>query len=156
MQFPPDPGSPWFFAFFAVMWFGVSGLLAHLSGWSSMATRWRAPEDLAGERLRMQSASIGFRYFPVGYGSCLTVTVSERGLGLRLWFIFRFLSPPLFIPWSQVASVKEQRLLFFRHAIVQPQDHWSRIKLYGPAARAVLTASKGHVRDAPNPGRKWI
>ena len=148
MQIAPDPSSPWFMAFFAVLWFGVTGLLAVCSGWTSFAKQWRAHEIPSGERFRMRSGSIGMRFLPVGYGNCLTVTVSDRGLGLSLLFPFRFLSPPLFIPWSQISCVKEGRFLFLRHVVIQPVNHWSRIKLYGAVAENVLEASKGRVRRA--------
>lgn len=130
------------------MWFGVTGLLSALSGWRGFAERWRAREEPVGERFRMRSASIGLRFFPVGYGNCLNVTVSERGLGLSLFFLFRFLSPPLFIPWSEVSEVKEGTFLFFRHVVVQPKNHWSRIKLYGAVAEKVLSASRGRIHRA--------
>lgn len=98
MQNPFDPSSPWFVVFFAAIWFGITGLLAIFSGWSSFATQWRAQVAPAGERFRMRSASIGMPFLPVSYGNVLTVTVSEHGLGLAVLFPFRFLSPPLFIP----------------------------------------------------------
>lgn len=148
MSFPPDPSSPWFLAFFAAMWFGACGLLAVLSGWASFASEWRALAEPKGDRFRMRSGSIGMRFFPVGYGNCLTVTVSEQGLGLSLLFLFRFMCPPLFIPWSQIASVKEGRFLFVQHVVVQPANHWSRIKLYGAVAERVLAVSKGRIRGA--------
>jgi hypothetical protein len=148
MSLPPDPSSPWFIVFFAAMWFGVTGLLAVLSGWTSLATYWRAQGALAGERFRITSASMGVRLLPVGYGNCLSVTVSDRGLGVSLFFLFRFLCPPLFIPWSDISSVTEGRFLFFRYVVVQPADHWARIKLYGRVVEKVLAASRGRTRGA--------
>jgi len=148
MQLPPDPSSPWFIVFFAAMWFGVTGLLSILSGWHSLAERWRAPASFPGERYRMRSASIGTQVFPVSYGNCLTVTVSEEGLGLAILFLFRFLSPPLLIPWAEIASVTEGQFLFFRHTVVRPAGHWAQIKLYGPVGSKVLAASKGRIRSA--------
>lgn len=148
MQLPPDPSSPWFAVFFAAMWFGVTGLLSVLSGWHGMAERWREAQEHAGERFRFRSASIGMRFFPVGYGNCLNFTVSERGLGISLLFVFRFLSPPLFIPWTEVTEVKEGKFLFFRYVVVQPKDHWSRIKVYGAVAEKVLASSRGRLRGA--------
>ena len=32
----------WFFPLFVVMWFTITGLLAHLGGWASFATVFRA------------------------------------------------------------------------------------------------------------------
>ena len=148
MQTPLDPSSPWFPLVFAVMWFGITGFLAVLSGWHSFASKFRARKELTGERFRMRSASIGLPFLPVGYGNIVTFTISDGGLGLKLIFPFRFLSPPLFIPWSQVTSVSEGKFLFFRHVIVQPANHWSRIKLYGAVAEKALAASRGRTRSA--------
>lgn len=147
MQFPPDPGSPWFLIFFAGMWLSITGLLSLLSGWAGLASQWKAQTKYAGERFRYRSGSMGMRYLPVGYGSCLTVTVSDAGLGLSILFPFRFLSPPLFFPWSEISSVTEGKFLFFRHVVVQPANHWSRIKLQGTVAEAVIAASKGRTRS---------
>ena len=148
MSFPPDPSSPWFIVFFAATWFAVTGLLAVLSGWTGLATYWRAQSALTGERFRITSASIGARLLPVGYGNCLSVTVSDRGLGVSILFPFRFLCPPLFIPWSDVTRVTEGRFLFFRYVVVQPANHWARIKLYGQVVEKVLAASSDRTRSA--------
>jgi len=148
MPLPPDPSSPWFFVFFVAMWLAVTGLLAFVSGWFSLATRWRAQGSASGERFRMRSATLGAKFLPVSYGNCLTVTVSEQGLGLSIFLLFRLLSPPLFIPWSEISSVSEGRFLFFRHVVVQPTSHWSRIKLYGAVGSKVLAASRGRTSSA--------
>jgi hypothetical protein len=151
MQIPPDPSSPWIIVFTAAMWLGVTGLLATLSGWTSLATQWRAQEDPKGERFSLRSGSIGVRFLAVPYRNCLTITISDRGLGLSQLFLLRFLSPPLFIPWAQVASVNGGRFLLFRHVVVQPANHWSRITLYGTVAEKVLEASIGRIRSAAYP-----
>ena len=145
---PPDPSSPWFIVFFAFMWFAITGGLALLSGWRSLATIWPTQAEPEGERFRFASGAIGMRLLPVSYSSCLTVSVSNDGLGIAILFPFRFLSPPIFIPWKQIASVSEGRFLFFRHVLVQPLNHWSRIKLYGRVGKQVLEASRGRTHSA--------
>ena len=137
---------PWFIVFFVAMWFGVTGLLAVFSGWTGLAAYWRAQRPLTGERFRIASASMGAKLLPVGYSNCLSVTVSDQGLGVSILLPFRFLCPPLFIPWSDVANVTEGRLLFFRYVVVRPVNHWSRIKLYGRVVERVLVASSGRTR----------
>lgn len=144
----PDPASPWFFAFFVAMWFIVTGLLAILSGWSSLATHWREHEPRSGTAFRFASGSIGAKFLPVSYSNCLTVTVSEQGLGLSILFPFRFMSPPIFIPWSQVSSITDGKSFFVRHVLVQPRNHWARIKLHGKVVAPVLASSSGRVRGA--------
>ena len=145
---PFDPNSPWFVPLFVLLWFLVTGLLAVVSGWTGLAKRWRTQNTPEGERFRMASAAIGARFLPVSYSNCLTVVVSDKGLAISILFPFRFLSPPLFIPWSQVSHVSEGRFLFFRHVIVEPLNHWSRIKLYGKVGSKVVAASAGRIRGA--------
>ncbi len=151
MSVPPqflDASSPWFIVYFGLLWLGITGLLAGLSGWSSLAMQWRAHTAPEGEHFRFASASIGKSLLPVGYGSCLTITVSDIGLGISILFPFRFMSPPLFIPWSQVSHVTEGRFLLSKYAVVQPNKHWSRIKLYGKVGAAVIAKSTGRTRGA--------
>ncbi|MBC3935301.1 hypothetical protein H8K47_08010 [Undibacterium sp. CY7W] len=144
----PDPGSPWFFIFFLAMWFAITGLLSTLSGWRSMATHWRARGQNSGNTYRFVSGTMGAKSFPVGYGSCLTITVSEQGLGLAVLLPFRFMSPPIFIPWSQITSVTEGKTLFIRHVLIQPHNHWTRIKLHGQVVEQILSSSSGHLGNA--------
>jgi hypothetical protein len=113
-EFPsPDLSEPqWFLPLFALMWFGIGGLLSVLSGWWSLASRFPAADSIKGENYRFVSGSMGLGFFPVNYGSCLFVTINEKGFRVAILFLFRFLSPPLFIPWAQVESVAEKRFLF--------------------------------------------
>src|SRR5262245_13408990 len=130
----------WFLPTFIVTWLFVTGLLAYLGGWVSLAERFRAERSVDGERFRFASGSVGLRYVPVSYGNCLFVTVNREGLYLSIFFPFRFLSPPLFIPWSRVESIQEGRILFFRYYVIVIRDNWSRITLRGtPGRRAKET-----------------
>lgn len=144
----PDPGSPWFFVFFLAMWCTITGLLSTLSGWRSMATHWRAQGENSGNIYRFVSGTIGAKSFPVRYGSCLTITVSEQGMGLVVLFPFRFMSPPIFIPWSQIVSITDGKTFFVRHVLIQPHNHWARIKLHGRVVEQILSSSSGRLWNA--------
>jgi hypothetical protein len=131
----------WFFPLFVVMWFTVCGLLAHLSGWRSLAGRYLAQSTVEGERFRFSSGSLGaIPWFPVSYSNCLFITVSKAGLGVSLLFLFRFLSPPLFVPWAQVESVQEKTGFFGRRAVVQFKNSAVKLTLFGRAASGLLAA----------------
>jgi len=135
---PPPPWllePQWFFPFFALFWAGISGLLAILGGWASLATYFRAEDSVDGERFRFVSGSMGLRFLPVTYGNCLFITVNESGFRLSILFLFRILSPPLFIPWKSVASVERKHFLFFPYTVVQLRDQWPRISIQGGAGR---------------------
>ena len=135
-----DFSSSWFFPCFALLWVAMTGVLATLSGWSSLATRFRSNQAVQGERFRFASASLGARWFPVTYGNCLFVTVAPSGFGLSVLVLFRLMSPPLFIPWSEVESATEGRFLFKRFTALRVVGHWSHVKVYGRVGQALLEA----------------
>ena len=140
MNQPPPPwlsDPQWFPVYFVVVWLCITGLLSVLSGWSGLAGHFRAEESVQGEKFRFVSGSIGNRFLPVSYGNCLFITVNDSGFGLAILFLFRLLSPPLFIPWSAVASVKRKRFLFFPYTVVRLREQWPTITLRGGAGRAI-------------------
>jgi len=141
-QYPPPEllELQWFIPFFAVMWLAIGGALALLSGWWSLASHFRAGGAVAGKRFRFVSGSMGIRFLPVNYGNCLFVTVNDKGFRLAVLFLFRFLSPPLFIPWERVESVVEKRFLFMRYAAIRIRENWPNLSLYGKAGKGILEA----------------
>ena len=130
----------WFIPFFALVWAGITGMLAVLGGWSSLATTFRAQQPAQGERFRFASGSIGARLLPVSYGGCLFITVNEEGFGLSILFPFRLLSPPLFIPWRDVKSVEPKQFLLSRYTVVRLRNHWPNISLRGAAGERMRQA----------------
>jgi len=78
--------------------------------------------------------------FPVSYRSCLFFTVADTGFLLSVFFLFRFLSPPLFIPWAQVESVTEQRVWFLQTAVIRMRDSSTKIMVRGRVAQAIMMA----------------
>lgn len=138
----------WLVPILVAAWFVLCGLIAHLSGWASLARRFAADDlrqmvvanPVGGERFRFASGSLGRRYLPVNYNGCLFVTVSSEGLHLSILFLLRYLSPPLFIPWSSVGSVKSRSFLSFNHYTFTIRDHWSRIGLMGKAGESAKAA----------------
>jgi hypothetical protein len=143
MNEPPMPAymePQWFFPLFAVMWFGISALLSRIGGWSSLAAHFRAAQPATGEHFRFVSGSMGEKFFPVSYGGCLFVAINDNGLHLSILFLFRFQSPPLFIPWSQVESVEQKRLLFLSYTVIRVRDQWPTISIRGRAGHCIKDA----------------
>jgi hypothetical protein len=130
----------WFFPLFAATWFAITGLLAHLGGWARLARRYRATRPPAGERFRFASGSMGWRFLPVSYGGCLFVTVGDEGIHLSILFLFRFLRPPLFIPWSAMESVSEKRFIVSTYTAIRVRGEWPTIALRGRAGHYVREA----------------
>lgn len=109
----------WFPVFFAVLWLGISGLLSFAGGWHQLASRFEASSRIDGETFRFASMSLGSGLFPVSYGNCLFITVGRSGVRLSILFLFRFLHPPLFIPWSSVEAVQPEKFWFLTYTAVR-------------------------------------
>jgi hypothetical protein len=125
---------------FALMWLGVTGLLAHLSGWRSLARRFAAPLPIEGECFRFASAGLGpWTFFPVNYSGILFFTINNAGISLSLFLPFRFLSPSLFIPWEEVESVQEKAGLFGRSVVVSIKGSGIKLTVRGRVAVSIVS-----------------
>ncbi len=139
----------WFFPLFLGVWLAVSAVLALAGGWFSLSREFRSDEAIDGERFRFASGSLGLWPFPVtGYGNCLFLTVNDTGFRLSILFVFRFLAPPLFIPWSAVKSMESGRLLFLRYTRVRLLRGWPTVAIRGRAGQC-LGDTYARVRGAP-------
>ncbi len=84
------------------VWFLSLHLIAAVGGWRELARVYRAdgPITVAAQwRNRYGRLRYG-----TGYNGCLDVAANEVGMQLSLWRIFRPAHPPLFIPWSDIAT----------------------------------------------------
>ena len=122
------------------MWLGICALLSVLSGWGGLASRFPASDSIQGDHFRFVSGSMGIPFFPVNYGNCLFVTVSEQGFRVAILFLFRFLTPPMFIPWVQVESAVKKRFLFVPYAAISIRGNWATLSFYGKAGKRILDA----------------
>jgi hypothetical protein len=150
-QIPTYIQPQYFLPVFAAAWFAITGLLAHMSGWARLAKRYRAERTEEGERFRFVSGSLWNRALPVNYGNCLFVTLNPIGIRLSILFPFRFQSPPLFVPWTDVVSVTQKRLLFlFRYVVIIVKEQWPHISLYGNAGAAAHRLYLSHLQARSN------
>ena len=94
--------------YFLALWLFVSATVSYISGWATLARRYRALEPFVGARWKWQSAQM--RWF-AGYGNCLTVGSGPEGLYLATVPLFRFKHPPLLVPWSEI-NITQMRFLF--------------------------------------------
>ena len=130
----------WFVLLFPVVWLLFTAVFSRVSGWSSLATRFRSGEPSGGETFRFASGFVGKKALPVNYNACLSVTVGNGGFGLSLFWPFRFQSPPLFIPWSHVQSVERQKVFFLMYAVVRVRNQWPVIAIGGEAGERLAEA----------------
>ena len=131
----------WFFPLFVAGWFSVCAALSYLAGWPGLASRFQSTRPAEGERFRFASGSVGAStWLPVTYCSCLFFTVGETGFLISVFFLFRFLSPPLFIPWTEVESISEERLWLIRHAVIRIRGFSTKIMVPGRAGQSITQA----------------
>lgn len=139
----------WFLPLFVLLWVGICGLLSLFSGWSGLNSYFRAQQPVLGERFRFVSASMGNRFFPVHYRNCLFITVNDSGFRLSIFFPFRFLTPPLFIPWEAVESIEPRRFLFFlRYSVIRLRDRWPAISVHGGAGQRIAEVYSSRSRPS--------
>jgi len=140
---------------FALLWLGISAVLAVLAGWSNLARRFRARQPTKGERFSFVSGSLGAPLLPVGYGRSLSLTIGEEGFGLSVLFLLRFYSPPLFIPWDAVESVEAKRSLFGRYTAIRVRDRWPTISIRGdPGERLAQQYAKRRIAAPGSDGER--
>ncbi|HEX8694234.1 MAG TPA: hypothetical protein VF746_17570 [Longimicrobium sp.] len=127
-----------FLVFFAVLWSGITVLLAYLSGWRALAGRFRGPLRAPEDTVGLASARI-WRWAPVRYGSVLNVSAGREGVGLSVFPLFALVSPPLAIPWEAMGDVRAWRSFGrfprLRFSIADPAV---TVTLHGRAADLVL------------------
>lgn len=117
MSHPPSPFEVWLtdplhlFVFFVAMWLTMSYLVGWLTGWMTLAGKFRAQAGFDGETWRFRTAYMRFR---THYGTCSTIGSSRSGLYLSIFPLLRLGHPPLFIPWSEITVMRGESGILFK------------------------------------------
>jgi hypothetical protein len=131
----------WFIPLFVVSWFSICAILAHVSSWPLLASRFRSNYPIEGEHFRFASGCIGpSTRLPVSYRNCLFFTVGKTGFLMSLIFPFRFRCPPLFIPWAEVESITEERYWFVLCAVIHLRGFSTRIMVPRKPGKSITQA----------------
>ncbi|NTV98620.1 MAG: hypothetical protein HGA70_05605 [Chlorobiaceae bacterium] len=124
---------------FPALWIGVSAILSLAGGWSLLAERFTAKQQDPGKEFRFASALLKKQgMFPVTYRGSLFITIGESGVRLSVLFLFRFNSPALFIPWTEIESVTEQRHLFGSYGVIDIRNCPVKILLPGNSGKYLM------------------
>jgi hypothetical protein len=115
---------------FAGIWAGISYLMSRLSGWRSLAERYRTGGAPDGERLTWTSGQLG----GVSFRSCLNLALGPSGLFIAPALPFRLFMPPLLVPWNEVRFEGFTRLFFFELACFRLGGEGPILALYRPTA----------------------
>ena len=92
-----------FFIAFVGLWIIISFLISVLGGWRSLSQYYRSKPYNIKKRWNFQSTAMRFM---TGYGNCLNICVTDRGLLLSVLFLFRVGYPPLLIPLDDIRVEK--------------------------------------------------
>jgi hypothetical protein len=99
--------SHYFPFFFVALWITASFMISKM-GWSKLADRYETNLPFEGTRVGIISATIN----GVSYKNSLILRYNQDGLYLRPTFLFRLFHKPLFIPWMEIKSVRERKMIF--------------------------------------------
>jgi len=99
--------------YFLCLWLLVSVTISVIGGWFALAKVYRTREPFNGAKWRMQSGQMRWL---TNYNRVLTLGTSQEGLYLASMFLFRFMHPPLLIPWSEI-KVRRKKGWVFKYVI---------------------------------------
>lgn len=94
--------------FFVCLWLFICTVISYVGGWASLSKLFRAQFPFEGATWGWQR---GQMRFGTGYNGCLTVGASPQGLYLAVFLLFRFMHPPLLIPWHEIKVRRGQHWL---------------------------------------------
>jgi hypothetical protein len=100
--------------YFLWLWLLVGATISVIGGWFSLAKVYRTQVAFDGTKWRMQS---GQMRWPANYNNVLTIGVSQQGLYLASMFLFRFMHPPIFVPWNEI-KVRRKTGWVFEYVIL--------------------------------------
>jgi len=95
--------------YFLCLWMLVGVIVSLVGGWFSLARVYRTRAAFTGAKWRMQSARMRWL---MNYNNVLTIGVNQQGLYLASMFLFRFLHPPLLVPWSEIKVRRSKGWVF--------------------------------------------
>ena len=94
---------------FVCMWCLVVAIVSFVGGWFQLSRTFSLNRPFDGVSDGLQSGQM--RWF-AKYRSCLRLGANAEGLYLAVFFLFRFMHPPLFVPWTEIKVHRQKGWLF--------------------------------------------
>ena len=130
-----------------LVWLVLGFVSRHITGWASLAQRYRCHERFSGARLRSRSAVM--RYWG-RYSNCLTLGVNPRGFCLSMSIPFLPGHPPLFIPWNEITVRRTSFLLTKYVELRLGREPAIPFRIYeGLAAKLAALAGEAWPKESP-------
>lgn len=95
--------------YFVTLWLLIGAIISHTGGWRSLAKIYRTEVAFHGAKWSGQSGQMRRL---TNYNGVLTLGASREGLYLACMFLFRFMHPPLLIPWSEIKVQRKKGWVF--------------------------------------------
>jgi hypothetical protein len=99
--------------YFVTLWLLIGAIISYTGGWHSLSKIYRTQVPFSGAKWRGQSGQMRRL---TNYNRVLTLGASQEGLYLACMFLFRFMHPPLLIPWSEI-KVRRTKGWVFEYVI---------------------------------------
>ena len=126
---------------FIVGWILLCKLLAHLAGWTELASLYPETMPFAGDKWQMQSMRMDW----VNYNNCITFGANWSGIYLSMLFLLRPGHSNLVIPWSAITG-REQSGVF---------SNVVALTIRGPKDRTITISRKLADRLEANAAGVW-
>lgn len=139
----------WLVLLFVVICLAGIAVMARIAGWSSLAVRLRAHGVPVGQSLRFVTGSLGSATFPIKYKNCLRLVLNDQGFYLALMAPFKFASPALFVPWSEVESCAVEQVYATQTVTFTFRGQWASFKLRGTAGQVAREAHQRYLVSQP-------
>ena len=121
------------------LWCGVCFVIAQITGWATLARRFRATSPPPPQTWNRQTTRMRWS---ARYGRCLTVGADPAGLYLAPFFLYRVGHPPLLLPWPEVSVRRRWKVLFLRYVELQlGREEQIPLRISGALADRIQAAS---------------
>lgn len=151
----------WFIPFclvpvFILIWLIVTYSTSRTGGWGLLSRYFPAGEKIEGDTYRFASGSFGRRFLRVKYSNSLFLIVGRKGLYISVFMPFRFMHPPLLIPWSQIESANTKLALhMFEYVEIVIKNKWSVLQLRGIVSKRALEAFTKYSQEIDSQRSNW-
>ena len=142
----------WIFVLFAIVWVVVGVLIAWVSGWRSLAERYRTEREFPGHKRRMQSAQMRAA---CNYNNILTLASDAEGITMGLSLNMFLGHPRLSIPWADVRVEEPKRMLWVTTRTLRLGPAGIPLRVREPLAQFLLETMPAEKAQGPDGSVRW-
>jgi len=126
--------------FFIFLWWVILTILSYVSGWASLAERYRVERGFTGVVWNWQSGEMR----RVNFQHSLRFGADPTDLYLAMMPPFHFRTPPLLIPWNDVAVSRGKRFFFRKVRLELGRELRIPLWIWPSLADRLQQAAVGH------------